>query len=139
MDVNDNEPQLNLPTTCISITEFHEPGQVITTIQAQDADDPETENGQIILDIAGGNDQNLFVLDQINEFSAEVKTLSTLQGKHGNYSLILRAQDLGRPKFTTKGTLPICVTDFNDHAPEFLSPPHNSTLKVPEVCGFKKQ
>lgn len=47
LDVNDNPPQLVIPPSCISITEFHERGQPITVIQASDADDTETANGQV--------------------------------------------------------------------------------------------
>lgn len=47
MDVNDNPPQLHLPSQCINITEFHEPQQAVTTIHASDADDPNTSNGQV--------------------------------------------------------------------------------------------
>ncbi|KAK9745916.1 Cadherin domain [Popillia japonica] len=132
LDVNDNPPQLILPPNCISITEFHEPKQPIVEIHASDADDPETVNGQIIMNIASGNEERLFALQQINEWTAEIRVLRQLRGKHGNYSLILRAQDLGTPSHNTEGHLNICVTDYNDHAPMFISPPYNSTLRVPE-------
>ena len=26
----------------------------------------------------------------------------------------------------------VCVTDFNDHPPKFVSPPKNFTIRVPE-------
>lgn len=92
---------------------------------------------QIIMNIASGNEERLFALQQINEWTAEIRVLRQLRGKHGNYSLILRAQDLGTPSHNTEGHLNICVTDYNDHAPMFISPPYNSTLRVPEVIYFK--
>lgn len=72
-------------------------------------------------------------MNQVNEWSADIKTVSSLRGKYGNYSLVIRAQDLGIPSLQAEEFLKICVTDYNDHAPEFVSPPLNSTLKVPEV------
>lgn len=36
-----------MPQQCLNITEFHEPGQPISTIHASDADDPQTPNGQV--------------------------------------------------------------------------------------------
>ncbi|KRT78307.1 Cadherin, partial [Oryctes borbonicus] len=132
LDVNDNPPQLLLPSACISITEFHEPGRPITEVHASDADDPETVNGQIIMAITAGNERELFALQQINEWTAEIRALQSLRGKHGNYSLQLRAQDLGTHSHATEGRLNICVIDYNDHAPVFVSPPYNSTLRVPE-------
>nr|XP_022904889.1 cadherin-23 [Onthophagus taurus] len=132
LDVNDNPPQFSLPTTCTSITEFHEIGHPIIIVHATDSDDPESPNGQIIMDISSGNDNDLFALQQINEFSAEITPRKSLRGKHGNYSLFLRAQDLGQPRHMVEDVLKICVLDYNDHAPVFITPPHNSTLKVPE-------
>lgn len=84
------------------------------------------------MDISSGNHYELFALQQVNEFSGEIRSLRSLRGKHGNYTLIVRAQDLGTPSHLVDGALHICVTDFNDHAPVFISPPHNSTLRVPE-------
>jgi hypothetical protein len=52
---------------------------------------------------------------------------------YGNYTLVLRAEDMGLPIKSALATLNICVTDFNDNAPKFISPPHNVTIRVPEV------
>nr|CAH7720091.1 unnamed protein product [Callosobruchus chinensis] len=132
LDINDNPPKLHVPPYCINITEFHEPGLLITTIHASDADDPNTSNGQVIIDIADGNDNEIFELHQNNEWSAEVRSTASLRGKFGNYTLLVRAQDLGTPSLLVEQPLNICVMDFNDHPPVFVSPPPNSTLKVPE-------
>lgn len=85
----------------------------------------------------GGNNMELFILEQITKWSGEVKALMPLQGRHGNYSLIIRAQDLGKPSLSVEDIIHICVIDYNDHAPVFISPPHNSTLRVPEVSRSK--
>lgn len=77
----------------------------------------------------------LFALQQINEWSAEIRSLRPLRGRHGNYTLLLRAQDMGHPSHLVEAPLHICVTDFNDHPPVFITPPHNSTLRVPEVIN----
>uniref|UniRef100_A0AAR5PBK0 Cadherin domain-containing protein n=1 Tax=Dendroctonus ponderosae TaxID=77166 RepID=A0AAR5PBK0_DENPD len=132
LDVNDNKPELVVDPGCVNITEFHEPKQPITIVRASDKDDPNTSNGQVIIDIADGNQQDLFDLNQINEWAAQVRTTRSLKRRHGNYTLIIRAQDLGEPSFLVEAPLHICVMDYNDHAPVFVSPPHNSTLRVPE-------
>ncbi|KAJ8911026.1 hypothetical protein NQ315_016595 [Exocentrus adspersus] len=116
----------------VNITEFHEVGNSISTIHASDADDSSTSNGQVIIDIADGNLENLFHLEQNNEWSADIKTTTSLRGRHGNYTLIMRAQDLGMPSHLVEELVRICVTDYNDHPPVFVSPPHNSTLRIPE-------
>lgn len=65
----------------------------------------------------------------------EIITTTSLRGKHGNYTLLMRAQDLGMPSLLIEEPLKICVSDYNDHPPVFVSPPPNSTLKVPEVSN----
>ncbi|XP_057660172.1 cadherin-23 [Diorhabda carinulata] len=131
-DVNDNIPVLHVPEYCINITEFHEPGQPITRLHASDADDPDTGNGQVIIDIVDGNLHNLFELQTISEWSVDIRTTTSLRGRHGNYTVVLKAQDMGIPSLSVEEAVRICVTDYNDHPPVFISPPPNSTLKVPE-------
>ncbi|KAL1490790.1 hypothetical protein ABEB36_013427 [Hypothenemus hampei] len=132
LDVNDNKPELTVESGCVNITEFHEPGKPITIVRTTDRDDPKTRNGQVIIDIADGNQEDLFELHQVTDYSSQVRPSSSLKGRFGNYTLLIRAQDLGNPSFLVEEPLSICVTDYNDHPPKFLSPPHNSTLRVPE-------
>lgn len=49
LDVNDNKPELTVESTCVNITEFHEPRQPISLVRATDRDDPKTPNGQVTL------------------------------------------------------------------------------------------
>lgn len=42
-------------------------------------------------------------------------------------------QDLGNPPNKVYATLDVCVTDYNDNPPVFISPQHNITIRVPEV------
>lgn len=46
---------------------------------------------------------------------------------------VIKAQDQGSPMNSAISNLNICVTDFNDNAPVFISPPHNITIRIPEV------
>lgn len=48
LDVNDNKPELTVESTCVNITEFHEPRQPISLVRVADRDDPKTPNGQVI-------------------------------------------------------------------------------------------
>jgi len=57
-----------------------------------------------------------------------------LKGLYGNYTLLLQAQDLGIPSNAVTTEISICVNDFNDNTPRFISPQHNTTIRVPEVC-----
>ena len=71
--------------------------------------------------------------------------------RYGNYSLEIRATDKGLQPNSASAVynvylhhlrgrlyvimhcqLQVCVTDFNDHPPKFVSPPKNFTIRVPE-------
>ena len=59
----------------------------------------------------------------------------SLKDRFGNYTLVVEARDLGIPPNVVRGELKLCVTDYNDHAPVFVHPPQNVTIKVPEVSS----
>lgn len=69
---------------------------------------------------------------RIDYSSARIVTTGLLKMKYGNYTLRIQAQDLGTPPNIVYKDLPICVTDYNDNAPRFVSPSHNVTIRVPE-------
>lgn len=66
--------------------------------------------------------------------AAEIFAAKPLVGHYGNYSLEVQAQDRGFPPNSVLSHINICVLDLNDHAPQFVSPSENVTIKVPEVC-----
>lgn len=131
-DVNDNSPRMELPQKCVTISEFHDTRDTIATIKATDADNPSSPNGQVMFRILTGNEMGLFILEQIDYWTAEIRAVSSLRGKFGNYSILLEARDLGSPFNQDNKYLAICVTDYNDNPPVFLSPQHNTTIRVPE-------
>lgn len=133
LDVNDEKPVFeNFPQSCILITEFHEPMETVFVVKAVDKDDPNTPNGKVKFDIVQGNTQGLFNIMPIDYSSARIVTTGLLKMKYGNYTLRIQAQDLGTPPNIVYKDLPICVTDYNDNAPRFVSPSHNVTIRVPE-------
>ena len=70
----------------------------------------------------------------IEQTAAQIFAAKPLVGQYGNYSLQIQAQDRGFPPNSVLSAVNVCVLDFNDHAPEFVSPSENVTIKVPEVC-----
>ena len=56
-DENDEVPVFLPFGGCVSVTEFHDSRQPMATVRAQDRDDPDTPNGQIMFSIEAGNDQ----------------------------------------------------------------------------------
>uniref|UniRef100_A0A8D8Q5N3 Cadherin-23 n=1 Tax=Cacopsylla melanoneura TaxID=428564 RepID=A0A8D8Q5N3_9HEMI len=133
IDVNDEKPKFDkFPESCILITEFHEPMESVYVVKAVDRDDPNTPNGKVKFDIVAGNVQGLFNIINIDYSSARIVTTGSLKMKYGNYTLRIQAQDLGTPPNIVYKDLPVCVTDYNDNAPRFVSPSHNVTIRVPE-------
>ncbi|OAD57365.1 Cadherin-23 [Eufriesea mexicana] len=131
-DVNDNPPKMDIPSTCVTISEFHDVKDIIFVIKVKDADDPATPNGRVKIRILSGNELGLFILEQTDHWTANIKAAHSLRGKFGNYSLHLEARDLGSPVNKDTSTLNICVTDYNDNPPVFISPQHNTTIRVAE-------
>lgn len=137
MDENDHAPVIEFPSqkepACTSITEFHDIKEVVTLIRASDADDPTTPNGQLRFDIRSGTGADLFVLKQVDPWNANIYARSKLNKLYGNYSLNVNVKDLGTLQKSVDLHLDICIQDYNDHAPYFVSPMNNYTIRVPEV------
>lgn len=78
----------------------------------------------------------LFTIENLDFSSARIMAAQPLKGLYGNYTLIVQAQDLGIPPNSVTTQIAVCVTDFNDNTPHFISPQHNTTIRVPEVCNI---
>ncbi|XP_045137140.1 cadherin-23-like [Portunus trituberculatus] len=131
-DINDEVPVFEEREECTMITEFHRPRETITVVRATDGDDINSPNGRILFSIEGGNEKGLFEIRNIEKTAAEIYAAKPLVAQYGNYSLQIQAQDRGFPPNSVLSHVNICVLDFNDHAPEFVSPSENVTIKVPE-------
>ncbi|XP_013115891.2 cadherin-23 [Stomoxys calcitrans] len=132
LDENDNVPEVFVPSTCVLITEYHELNEKIATIKGKDADDPQTPNGRLEFKITKGNPEELFELRQIDSWNAHIYARKSLRNRYGNHTLTISTRDLGAPPNIVTKLLDICISDFNDHAPVFVQPLHNTTVRVPE-------
>lgn len=135
LDENDHAPVVisHQEPSCTSITEFHDQKEIVTSVRATDADDPATPNGQLRFEILGGSAADMFVLKQTDPWSANIYARRKLNKLYGNYTLQLNIKDLGTPQKAVKMELNLCIQDYNDHAPYFISPINNYTIRVPEV------
>lgn len=138
--MNDSPPKLQVPNGCVQITEYHDIRESIVTIKGTDADDHNSPNGQLEFMIANENTNlNLFEVDQIDPWTAKIFAAKSLKGHYGNFTINLMAQDLGSPQNVIDANLEICISDFNDHAPIFITPAHNVTIRVPENATIGSQ
>lgn len=97
-----------------------------------DADDSNTPNGRVEFQLKNPNSLELFRIEQIDYLTANIYAKNSLKGYYGNYTLEVIVNDLGEPKNIVQSKMEICVSDYNDHAPVFISPTHNITIRVPE-------
>nr|XP_036674405.1 cadherin-23-like [Drosophila suzukii]XP_036674406.1 cadherin-23-like [Drosophila suzukii]XP_036674407.1 cadherin-23-like [Drosophila suzukii] len=132
LDENDNPPEVSLPVSCVLITEYHELHERVASIVGKDADDPSTPNGRLDFAITQGNKDGMFELRQLDAWNAQIFASKSLRNRFGNYSLTITTRDMGLPANIVHSTLDICVSDFNDHAPVFVRPLHNTTVRIPE-------
>lgn len=116
MDENDHAPIIESPSqlepSCVSITEFHDPKEIVTSIKASDADDPSTPNGQVKFDVKGGTGADLFIVKQIDPWNANVYARARLNKRYGNYSLAINVKDMGSPSRSIELKLDICVSAY---------------------------
>lgn len=71
---------------------------------------------------------------QVDAWNAHIYARTSLRNRYGNHSLTITIRDLGAPPNIVTKSLDICISDFNDHAPVFIQPLHNTTVRVPENC-----
>ncbi len=133
MDENDSPPELTVPENCVQITEFHDLNDPIVPLKVKDNDDPTTPNGQVKFAIKRGNEQAIFDIKQIDFWHASIYANRPLNGLYGNYSLVIEVRDLGIPENVVEKQVEICIQDYNDHPPMFVSPSNNFTIRIPEV------
>lgn len=116
-DVNDNAPQFLKSSYSATVQEDEKPGSLIKKVNATDKD--QGSNSAIFYEIVGGNDQSLF---SINRLNGEIKVSRTLDYERMSfYSLLISAQDKGKPPQFNQATVDITLLDINDNAPQFVS------------------
>lgn len=126
---------LQYPTGAVQISEYHDLSEPVAHVRATDADDPATPNGRVALRIASGSGAagDLFRLQQTDAWNAVLYAKRSLHDYYGNYTVRVEAHDLGEPRNTVLVDVLVAVLDFNDHAPYFVAPGTNVTVRVPEV------
>jgi hypothetical protein len=117
----------------VQITEFHDVRDIVASIKAKDGDDPNLPNGQTEFEVIDGSGMHLFELEQTDSWNAKIYAKNSLNNFYGNYTMFITCKDLGTPRNIVHGKIEICVQDYNDHAPVFLSPANNVTIRIPEV------
>ncbi|XP_064810547.1 protocadherin alpha-3-like isoform X17 [Oncorhynchus masou masou] len=121
VDVNDNEPEIEVTSFSSAIPEDCRPGTTVALISVNDMDSG--LNGKVICSI---NDEDVpfKLMPSLQDNIYSVVTKSQLdREKQAHYDVIILAKDSGQPVLSAVTTISVVVSDMNDNSPEFsLSP-----------------
>lgn len=127
-DINDNAPAFSESAYMVEVPEDTSPGSVVLQVVASDRD--EGANGAVWYSFNHSSDFFTIAKASGNISTTRKLDFETIQ----NYTLTIRAQDMGSPPTTSYATLIIKVTDINDEAPRFS--PLKNTFGVSEAAEF---
>uniref|UniRef100_A0A8C9Y2T6 Cadherin domain-containing protein n=1 Tax=Sander lucioperca TaxID=283035 RepID=A0A8C9Y2T6_SANLU len=112
-DVNDNSPVFTSDSVTTSVPEDAEVGSNVTVVPATDKDS--SFNKEIRYSLRGG--EGKFSVDPV---SGRVSVTGALDREtKAEYSLLMVAEDQGRPARSATASLLVRVSDINDNAPKF--------------------
>ncbi|XP_068133836.1 protocadherin gamma-C5-like isoform X19 [Hyperolius riggenbachi] len=129
-DVNDNAPAFTQSTYNAFIKENSDPGTLLCTVSATDAD--EGDNSDLVYSIVesqiDGSSVSSFVYINNNgdiyaQRSFDYEHIQTLQ-------ITIKVEDSGSPKLSSTVPVYIFILDTNDNSPSLLYPEHSEDLIV---------
>ncbi|XP_068133826.1 protocadherin gamma-C5-like isoform X10 [Hyperolius riggenbachi] len=128
-DVNDNAPAFTQTTYNAFIKENSDPGTLLCTVSATDAD--EGDNSDLVYSIVesqiDGSSISSFVY--INSNTGDIYAQRSFDYEHiQTLQITIKVEDSGFPKLSS--TVPVCIfiLDTNDNSPSLLYPEHSEDL-----------
>nr|XP_020446808.1 cadherin-related family member 2 [Monopterus albus] len=118
-DINDEHPVFNSDPYLVRVKEG---AQVEVNIQATDADEPGTNNSQIVYGIVPSTYSNNFTIDPdtgVLKNRGKLDREDLVPDLDGMIELSVTATDKGTPPQSSTATVIITVEDVNDNAPKF--------------------
>ncbi|NXB90462.1 CAD15 protein, partial [Vidua chalybeata] len=118
VDQNDNRPLFRQDVFTGRVLEGAEPGTCVMTVDATDADDPDTDNAALRYSILEQGAAGMF---SINATTGEICTARPGLDREtmGVYNLTVQAADMSGDGLTTTAVAVIYLEDINDNPPEF--------------------
>ncbi|NWT11330.1 CAD15 protein, partial [Vireo altiloquus] len=118
VDQNDNRPLFRQDVFTGHVVEGAEPGTCVMTVDATDADDPDTDNAALRYSILEQGAAGMF---SINATTGEICTARPGLDREtmGVYNLTVQAADMSGDGLTTTAMAVIYLDDINDNPPEF--------------------
>ncbi|KAK8401064.1 hypothetical protein O3P69_002684 [Scylla paramamosain] len=120
VSTNDGVPTFKrpAPNEGASIMENSKIGTAVFQVEAEDPDDPSTPNGKIVYSfLDDGSDSSIFEIDAT---TGMIRTRALVDREvREQYTVVVVAQDLGRPPQLASRLLTINITDMDDNPPVF--------------------
>ncbi|XP_068133819.1 protocadherin gamma-C5-like isoform X4 [Hyperolius riggenbachi] len=130
-DVNDNSPAFTQTTYNAFIKENSDPGTLLCTVSATDAD--EGDNSDLVYSIVesqiDGSSISSFVY--LNSNTGDIYAQRSFDYEHiQTLQITVKVEDSGSPQLSS--TVPVCIfiLDTNDNSPSLLYPEHSEDLIV---------
>ncbi|XP_032400608.1 protein dachsous [Etheostoma spectabile] len=121
-DVNDNSPVFTSDSVTESVPEDADVGSNVTVVPATDKDS--SFNQEIRYSLRGGEGKF-----SVHPVSGMVSVTGPLDREtKTDYSLLMVAEDQGRPARSATASLLVRVSDINDNVPKFLDPEYQGEV-----------
>ncbi|XP_056238381.1 protocadherin gamma-A2-like isoform X33 [Seriola aureovittata] len=115
LDINDNNPQINIVSKSESVLEDSPPNTVLAMLSINDPDSE--SNGKVECDI----DDNIpfKIQTTLNGFYTLVTEVALDRERASAYNITVTCSDEGVPSLSSSVTLTLQISDVNDNAPVF--------------------
>lgn len=131
VSTNDGVPSFKrpAPNEGASVKENSKVGTAVFQVEAEDPDDPSTPNGKIVYSfLDDGSNDGVFEIDPT---TGVISTRTELDREtRAQYTVVVVAQDLGRPPQLASRLLVINITDVDDNIPVFVRLPGDKPLEL---------
>ncbi|XP_015235717.1 PREDICTED: protocadherin beta-5-like [Cyprinodon variegatus] len=132
IDVNDNEPEIEITSFSQLIPEDSPLGSTVALISVNDLDSG--LNGKVTCTL---NDDIPFILSQSlqDRMYALVTKTHLDRERQSNYLITVRATDAGEPPRFSEKTINVVVSDVNDNHPKFSQSPYTFYVTEGNIPG----
>ncbi|XP_028816540.1 protocadherin alpha-7-like isoform X1 [Denticeps clupeoides] len=132
VDVNDNEPEIDVTSLSNLVPEDSRPGTVISLISVSDRDSG--VHGKVLCSLSEDVPFELKPSFQDHMYSLVTKGLLDRETV-SHYDIVITARDFGEPPLSSVKTLSVQVSDVNDNSPQFPRNPFEVYLSENNAPG----
>ncbi len=132
IDINDNEPEIEVTSFSSAIPEDSRPGTTVALISVTDLDSG--LNGKVSCSFEDNMPFKLIPSSQLSTYS--LVTTSPLDRETKlEYDITLVAKDMGQPSLSSLKSITVLISDVNDNSPEFSYSPYSFYVMENNVPG----